>query len=68
MWDLCEISIFVICRYGDKTPRTILGRIIAMFWPMVGQVFVVILVAQVTSQLSAGIIGVEIKIYGKKVG
>ena len=53
--------------YGDKTPRTVPGRSVAILWTMWGQIMVVILVAQVTSKLSAGIIGEEIRVYGKKV-
>ena len=58
---------FFVTRYGDKTPKTVLGRSIAIFWTMWGQIMVVMLVAQVTSKLSTGIIGEEIRVYGKKV-
>ncbi|XP_028409022.1 protein sidekick-2-like [Dendronephthya gigantea] len=53
--------------YGDKTPKTVLGRSIAIIWTMWGQIMVVMLVAQITSKISAGIIGEEIRVYGKKV-
>ena len=53
--------------YGDKTPKTVCGRIIAILWILTGQALVTLYVAQVTSELSSGIIGVKIRIYGKKV-
>ena len=58
---------FISCSYGDKAPKTIAGRFIAIVWPLIGWIIMAIFIGQVTSKLSAGIIDVHIMVYGKKV-
>lgn len=55
------------CRYGDLIPRSILGRIIAMIWFLVGLILNGIVNGSIVSSLA--IIGQpnEIKLYNTKV-
>jgi hypothetical protein len=62
-----ETFILFETRYGDKTPRTVLGRSVAILWTLCGQIMVVMFVAHITSQISSSIIKEDIRIYGKKV-
>jgi voltage-gated potassium channel Kch len=47
--------------YGDKTPATIIGRIIAVFWMIFGVVLVSAFTATVTSSISAAKIASSIE-------
>jgi len=42
---------FLLSSYGDKVPRSFLGRLIAIVWTLVGLVIMSFLVAQMTSAL-----------------
>ena len=53
--------------YGDRAPRSVLARIFAFFWVLVGLVIISIFTATVTTTLTALSLSNDIKIYGNNI-
>ena len=53
--------------YGDRAPRSILARIFAFFWVLVGLVMISIFTATVTTSLTALSLSNDIKLYGNNI-
>jgi len=53
MVKLC-LTLFITnyCRYGDKTPSTILGRLFAILWILIGITLFNMFTATITSALN----------------
>lgn len=47
------LTIFVISRYGDVTPKTILGRLFTILWISAGLVILAMYMGVVTTSLTA---------------
>ena len=56
-----------LCRYGDITPRSIPGRIVAMIWTLIGLVLVGILTGALTSTVTTLTIPPTAKLYDTNV-
>ncbi|XP_028403045.1 uncharacterized protein LOC114525810 [Dendronephthya gigantea] len=54
--------------YGDRSPKTTLGRLFAITWTLVGLVVTGIMVGNLTSSLTLSVTFTEKIIYGAKVG
>ena len=63
-----RLVILFIFRYGDITPRSVPGKIIAMIWTLVGLVLTGILTGALTSTVTTLTIPVATSLYGSKVG
>ena len=55
------VVIIFCCRYGDKTPRSIAGRLFGFAWIIVGIVMISIFTATLTTSFSATSGGVNIR-------
>ena len=42
---------FIVCRYGDKTPRSFIGRLFGVLWILLGLIVTTMFIATVTSAL-----------------
>ena len=64
------LSLFLFCvvRYGDRYPKTIVGRAIAILWFLTGIVLSSLLVSSITSSMSVRILDQHLNVArGKKV-
>lgn len=62
------ISPFYYVRYGDRYPKTILGRCIAILWFLTGIVLSSLLISSITSSMSVRILDRHLNVArGKKV-
>ena len=41
-----------MCRYGDKTPRSLIGRLFGVLWILLGLIVITMFAATVTSALT----------------
>ena len=62
----CFISL-TLCSYGDRSPRTKLGRVFAIVWTLMGLVVTGIMIGDLASSLTVSVADVEKIIYGAKV-
>ena len=53
--------------YGDRAPRSVLARIFAFFWVLVGLMMISIFTATVTTSLTALSLSNDIKLYGNNI-
>ena len=53
--------------YGDKTPRSGLGRVFSVTSTLIGLVTIAILLGSLTSSLTTNIVFADVKLYGTKV-
>ncbi|XP_028409018.1 uncharacterized protein LOC114531606 [Dendronephthya gigantea] len=53
--------------YGDRYPRSILGRIIGIFWILTGSIIMSFYTSVLTSQITTEVVANELKLYGTKV-
>lgn len=47
-----DVSIVYICSYGDKTPRSVIGRLFSVLWIFVGITIVSFFTATITSAIT----------------
>jgi hypothetical protein len=59
--------LFYCCSYGDRIPRTPLGRIICIVWILIGVILIACFNSTMTSILTARILDKDIMLYGTKV-
>ena len=62
-----SFGYFQIYSYGDRAPRTKLGRVFAITWTLVGLIVTGIMVGNLASSLTVSVSHVEKIIYGTKV-
>ena len=63
-----SINTVYLHRYGDKTPKSVVGRIFAIIWIQLGLVIMAIFMAHITSALT--VLNLEMglgSLAGKKV-
>lgn len=44
---------FLIYRYGDKAPRTILGKVLGVFWMLAGLIITTMFISIITASLAS---------------
>ena len=54
-------------RYGDRTPRSALGRVYSVAATLIGLVTIAVLLGLLTSSLTTDIVFSDVKLYGTKV-
>ena len=54
-------------RYGDFSPKTIIGRLMAMVWILFGTVMLSMFTASITTGLITAVLSNDIALPGKKV-
>lgn len=54
----------IIYSYGDRTPLSNVGRIVAIIWTLAGVVIIGILVGFIAVSLTSVSVGVDYKLYG----
>ncbi|XP_031569206.1 uncharacterized protein LOC116303754 [Actinia tenebrosa] len=54
--------------YGDKTPKSVCGRLFGVLWILIGLVIIAVFTAGATNSLNAGITYYESGIKGKHIG
>jgi hypothetical protein len=60
-------NIFLQCRYGDTTAKSVPGRIFAVVWILTGLCLYSILIGDLSSSLSATVSVSKTILYGAKV-
>ena len=45
-------AALVLCRYGDKAPKSLIGRLFSVLWILIGLVVITMFTATVTSALT----------------
>ena len=58
---------FIFYRYGDKAPKSKMGRIFSVMATLVGLVSIAVLLGNLTTSLTTDIVFSDIKLYGSKV-
>ena len=58
---------FTFYRYGDKAPKSKMGRIFSVMATLVGLVSIAVLLGNLTTSLTTDIVFSDIKLYGSKV-
>lgn len=43
----------VCCRYGDKAPKTILGKLLGMVWMLAGLIITTVFISIITTSLTS---------------
>ena len=56
-----------LCSYGDKTPRTAIGRSLAIAWILIGIVMISLFTSFMSTGLTSITLGRDPMIYGSKV-
>ena len=65
---MSTFSLFCVFRYGDRFPKTIIGRSIAILWFLTGIVLSSLLISSLTSSMSVRILDQHLNVArGKKV-
>ena len=64
MYEQCTL---LYCSYGDKAPRSMQGRIFAVFWITVGIAITGIFTASLSSSLTSAALPEKTKLDGLKV-
>lgn len=65
---LIQSILFNDQRYGDKAPQSSLARTFAILWMLEGTVLTTVFSARLTADLTAGEIGYDLNLLGKRVG
>ena len=60
--------ICVLCRYGDRTPRSFLAKGLAMMWMLTGAVLFNLLTSYLSTGLTVLTVQDNFKLYGMEVG
>ncbi|EDO35827.1 predicted protein [Nematostella vectensis] len=69
MTSLAAIVLWMLKSYGDRVPRSLLGRTFAMAWSLMGMVLTSLLISAVTSSLIITVITENMTVEkGRKVG
>ena len=64
----CVVQRFYLTRYGDKTPKSFLGRLFGVVWILVGAIMLSLFTALFTNAMQAALDGTKSKdIDGKEV-
>ena len=54
-------------RYGDRAPKSIIGRIFGIMWTLTGLVIVSILIGAIASSLTSVTVERDVILYGTEV-
>ena len=61
------VIIYIIIGYGDKAPRSFIGRVFAFIWILIGLCIISIFTATVTTALTTISMEVDVELFGKTV-
>ena len=64
---VCKCMYVFLCRYGDKAPKSLFGRLFATVWMITGIILLSMFTAQVSSRLTAQELKSDDHLFGKKV-
>ena len=59
--------ISISFSYGDRTPRSAMGRVFSVSSTLIGLVTIAVLLGSLTSSLTTDIVFSDVKLYGIKV-
>ena len=59
--------LIFVDRYGDRAPKSIIGRILGIMWTLTGLVIVSILIGAITSSLTSVTVERDVMLYGTEV-
>ena len=59
--------LIFVDRYGDRAPKSIIGRIFGIMWTLTGLVIVSILIGAITSSLTSVTVERDVMLYGTEV-
>ena len=60
-------DVCILCRYGDKAPKSFFARLFATVWMVAGIILLSMFTAQVSSRLTAQELKSDDHLFGKKV-
>ena len=65
----CEVPYLLIFvdRYGDRAPKSIMGRIFGIMWTLTGLVIISILIGAIASSLTSVTVERDVILYGTEV-
>ena len=64
-----EVPYFLLFvdRYGDRAPKSIIGRIFGIMWTLTGLVIISILIGAIASSLTSVTVERDVILYGTEV-
>ena len=62
-----QLLVSLTYRYGDRTPNSVPGRLLAICWVLIGLVMVGILTSSFATSLTTVALNNDVKLYGAKV-